>query len=211
MRNLLAAFLGLLIAPALIAQHSVVAPVLGSVLIKGIHNYVQIGLPGIEADSIMITAHHSKIRKENNWLWTVKPDTSYTEETIIVTAWRKNKLVLKDSTSFKLKWCPDPVAFIGNHTGTNDTTTKELLVASLALTTRALNFEMDAAYEVVHFAMVINDGPAVYLNNSLFLSELQKSVILKTKSGDLVHFYGILVKYPDGRFKTVNGITLTIK
>lgn len=195
----------------LCAQHSVVAPVLGSVLIKGIRNHVQIGLPGVAADSILISAHHSKIRKENNWLWTVKPDTSYTEETIIVTAWYKNKLVLKDSTSFKLKWCPDPVALIGNHTGVNDTTTKESLVASMGLVSYAMNFEMDVAYEVVHFAMVVNDGPAVYLNNTQFLSELQKSVILKTKPGDLVHFYGIMVKYPDGRIKTVNNITLTIR
>lgn len=211
MRILLVAILVLFIAPDLTAQHSVVAPTLGSVLIKGIHNYIQVGLPGIAADSILITAHHSRIRKENNWLWTVKPDTSYTEETIIVSAWCKNKLVLKDSSVFKLKWCPDPIALIANHKDVKDTTTKEMLVASMGLVTYALNFEMDVAYEVVHFAMVINDGPAVYLNNTQLLSELQKSVILKTKPGDLVHFSGIMVKYPDGRIKTVNDITLTIK
>src|ERR1044072_5161186 len=71
------------------AQHSVVFPYQNNTLVKGFPNWLTIGLQGIAADSIEVTAHHSLVEKKSTWEWSITPDTEYGSETVVVTAWYK--------------------------------------------------------------------------------------------------------------------------
>lgn len=193
------------------AQHSTVAPMVGNVLAKGIPNWVKVGLPGIAADSIIVAALHSKVEKIDNWNWYITPDTGFSSETIIVTALKKKKVVSTDSTVFRLKWVADPHAYASGCTGSRDTVLKSLLVGTLGIAVHGWNEDTDFPYVVQSFTMGVEPYAPAYHANDPYLTDKMRAAIQSAKSGDRVVFYNILVKYPDGRIKYVENISVILK
>lgn len=195
------------------AQTSVVNPLQNNTLIKGIPNHLSVGLKGIEADSIELSANHSTLQKINNWYWTIIPDTGYSSETIIVTAWRKGEAVSIDSTEFRLRWLPDPVIYVGNKTGLQDSITRTNLTTTLGVAARGIGIDQDVHYAVISFNMIL-EGPYLSLalhSDNAYLTEGMRNAIMTAPVGQRVTFSGINVKYPDGRVKKVEGVSLLLK
>lgn len=193
-------------------SQSIIFPIQHNVLIKGIPNYLSVGLKGIAADSIELAAHHSKLEKQDNWNWYITPDTGFKSETVIVKAWKENKLVSVDSTEFRLKWLPDPKIYIANRTGDTDSIQKSLLINAI-VAARGENVDQDVFYQVLSFNMVL-EGPYLSLvlhSDSASLTAEMRKQIMTAKPGQRVTFTVIRVKYPDGRIKNVDDVSLVLK
>src|SRR5574337_463070 len=77
--------------------HSTVFPYPYNVLYHGLPMELSVGLPGIEADSVLLSAINAQFEKIDNWHWIVTPDTlPGTRLEIHVTCWNKRRLVLQD-------------------------------------------------------------------------------------------------------------------
>ncbi|HTF02724.1 MAG TPA: GldM family protein [Bacteroidia bacterium] len=207
-------FIGFFCASGLLTAQKgcVVHSIENSTLYKGCPNRLSIGLKGIAADSIEVSAVNATVEKQNIWSWTVVPDTAYQRLTVIVKAWNKRKLVSVDSMIFRLVWLPDPVIYIANKTGHNDSIQRSVLAEALGFSARGMGIDQDAPYQVISFGMRLDDGSAQFhLAEGAFLTADMKEVILAVKPGTRAFFEHVIVRYPDGRVKTLDGVTLLLK
>jgi len=210
----IAVFLGFFCASGLLhaQKGSVIFPIDNNKLMKGFPNRLSIGLKDLNADSIEVSAANATVKKESMWHWTVTPDTSYQRLTVVVKAWHKRKLVSVDSTIFRLVWLPDPVIYIANKTGHNDSIQRSVLAEALGFSARGTGIDQDAPYQVISFGMRLDDGSAQFhLAEGAFLTADMKEVILAVKPGTRAFFESVMVRYPDGRVKRVDGVTLLLK
>lgn len=183
------------------------------VLFRGIPNDISVGLWNIRADSINLEAPHAKLEKYNSNSWYITPDTGYSEQPVMVNSYRRNKLIARDTTIFNLKWSPDAKIYFGSFTGTDDSISKSQAEGVWALYARCENFPLDIQYWVKSFELTVtsNGQLSTFTTDSPKLTLEMNKAIYAATPGTRLTFDKILVKYPDGRIKPAQKVSVVIR
>jgi hypothetical protein len=194
------------------AGQSVISTAKHNVLISGIPNELSIGLKGVQADSVELRCEKCSFEKLDMWYWRVTPDTSLRVARIILRAWSNTKLVVIDTLSFRVKWLPDPVIYVANKTGQNDSVLRPMLLSADGVFARGENIDEDVWFRVQSYRMTLsNDTNTHYIENSGHINPEMKIAVANAPPGTIVTFDNVMVLYPDTQIRMVRGVRFKIK
>lgn len=190
---------------------SVISPLHNNVLVRGIPNTLTVGLKGIAADSVELRAEKCTFEKLSMWEWRITPDTSLKSASIILEAWSRNKMIVIDTMYFRLKWLPDPVIYIENKTGQNDSALASRFATGSGIAARGENIDQDVWFRVQSYRMTLSsDTSKHFISNDPYIKPEMIAAIKAAPHGTFVTFDKVMVLYPDKRVSIVQGVRVKI-
>jgi len=183
-----------------------VEPVRMNVLYIGVDNPVKIASSGYDASELIVSVNNGIILGSNGE-YIIRPKE---QGIAIVSINNKGKEI--QSTTFRVKVTPDPVAKVSGRIG-GDIKKQELLNVN-TVETALENFDFDLSFDIVEFkvsAIDVETGVTKeFKSNSNLLTEEQRDIIGKSIVGSRITFDGIICKGPDGNLRKLPSIVLKI-
>ncbi len=178
----------------------------------GLDNPVTLSAPGIPSENLRpeISAGGQLIRQaDGKYVVRVQPGTR--DVTINVNAVIEGSTRNLGSSQFRVRYVPDPVAYIANRR--EGRITRDELLLARAIIPRLENFEFDMNFEIDAFTMVTTiqgDVRTYRASNNQFTPEMIQ-IINNATRGQRLQFENITTRPgPDGRARTLAPISFTI-
>jgi gliding motility-associated protein GldM len=186
------------------SQDAVVAATNMNILYLGVHNPVEVAVPGVLSDKVNVTISNGSIKKVSSG-WEVIP--ANTGESVITISVNGKKVADK---TFRVKTIPVPVAvFDGKNVGTvskTDALKVEALEAVLP------DFGWDISFKINSFSFLLSDesGDRMELAKDSRITDRMKSLMTPLQKGQTIYFKDIKATGPDGRTVALSPIILKI-
>jgi gliding motility-associated protein GldM len=198
----------------------VVSPTAMNVMYKGIQNPIDVSVPGVSPDKILVrvvngtvTTQKVKNSKGVNFRgnWAVTPTTVGQNVQVIVSVRdESNKGTTYAPIEFRVKPVPSPIAqFAGKSTGT---VAKNTAAAQTGVYAFLPDFEFDLVYKITSFTVLYTDSRGDFEEPSTgnSLTQRQKDLIVKLARGKNLFIKDIKCLAPDGRTLDLSPIILKI-
>jgi len=190
-----------------------VSPDKMNVIYAGIPNPFSVSAAGFPLESVKASISGGSIKGANGkFMVNVGSDQVGKVLSVTVSANNAGKTINLGAQQFRVKALPTPKAFIKGKSG--GSVDLEWLERSNLIETELDDFVFDIKYKVIRFsATFINPrSDAVTMQNSggSFSSQV-KGALNSIKPGATVIFKDIIAEGPDGRQKSLDGITFTAK
>lgn len=192
-----------------------------NVLYAGINNPISISVPGVPASSVSASMANGTLTREGDH-WVAHPGKIGTDAVITVTASIDGRQQTVNTTSFRVRKLPDPVAFI-SLPGSNGSTErykggKPIAKASL-LNAKGLDAAIDddilnIDFRVKSFEMVFidsNGDAAVRASEGSQFSQQQKDRIRSMTRKGRFYISRIKATGPDGIERTLNPVEVIVQ
>jgi len=198
----------------------VVSPTAMNVLYQGIDNPIDISVPGVGSDKLIVKMTNGNITKgrvmnartKENYPggFIANPTTVGQTAQIIVSADVNGKQMSFAPYEFRVRSLPNPIAKFADLT--DGTVDKNVALAQQALFAVLENFEFDLVYTVTSFTVSINDKgfDIEKTSNSNRLTDEQKALISGLTRGKKLIFSGIKAVGPDKKTRDLPAVILKI-
>jgi len=176
-----------------------------NVLYVGVDNPIRIAASGYEASQLIAVIDNGVISgKDGEYI--VRPDKP---GTTIITVSSKDKVI--QTTTFRAKIVPDPVAKIGGSKG--GVLDKKFLLEQEKVIVEMENFDFDLKFEIVEFVIstVFNGYWKELKSSSDIITEDQKALLRKIQPGGNVYFNEIKCKGSDGSVRKLGTVAFKLK
>ncbi len=198
-----------------------IAPTMMNVLYAGIDNPINIAVPGIASQQLVVSMTNGTLSRKGN-LWIARPNKVGENASIIVSAKGSNGKVSRIAEqSLRVRSLPDPLPFIeyidakGNAKRfKGGRISKRSLLSAGAVSAAIDDDVLDVAYSVVRFQLTFFDqmGNAIpEVSNSSQFSERQKAKIRSLSRGKRFYISEVVAKGPDGIERKIPPIEVIIK
>lgn len=191
-----------------------------NVLYAGINNPISISVPGVPQSSVSASMTNGTLTR-NGDNWVARPSAVGKDAVITVTANIDGQSQTVNTTTFRVRKLPDPVAFI-TYTGANGTAerykgSKPIAKATLlgakgldaAIDDDMLNIDFSVlSFETVFFDSMGNAIPEVSAGSSF--SQRQKDSFRRLSRGKRFYISRIKAKGPDGVERTLNPVEVIV-
>lgn len=190
-----------------------------NVLYAGINNPIGISVPGVAASGVSASMTNGTLTKNGDH-WIARPSKVGAEAVITVTATIDGRSQTVNTTSFKVRKLPDPVAFI-NIPGANGTTERykggRALSKSAVLNAKSLDAAIDddmlnIDFRVTGFDIVMldsNGDAARERSSGANFSQQQKDRIRRMTKG-IFYISNIKAIGPDGIERTLSPVEVRV-
>lgn len=189
----------------------VISPVKMNVFYEGVENPVEISVPGIPSENLIVNISNArKVQKGNQYIVSPNPGSAGGESVISVVAKVNGRDQNLGRQIFRIKRVPDPVAKIGGIR--EGKMNKALLLAQLGVVAEMENFDFDLTWKVTRFTLSTTRGgyQVDETSESNLLTKEQKELIQGIGRGQKVYFENIRAAGPTGSNRALGSITITI-
>lgn len=179
-----------------------------NVLYAGINNPISISVPGVPASGVSASMTNGTLTRQGDH-WIARPSKIGAEAVISVTATIDGRSQVVNSTSFKVRKLPDPVAFVAFQ-GANGTQerykggrpiSKATLLAAKGVDAAIDDDMLDIDFKVLSFEIVFidsNGDASVRTSAGSAFSQQQKDRIRQTVRGRRFYITNVRATGPDG-------------
>ncbi len=182
----------------------VVSPTKMNVFYRGLDNPVDISVPGVANDKLIVSISSGhKIKKQPDGSYIVDPSSSNSNKIAKISVKGEmpdGTIAPLGSKEFRVKRIPDPVPFWAGKRPSNRTITKNEVLSFAPLAAKMDNFDFDVKVRVKSFTIrVSKDGTFKELtsgNNRL--TNDMKALLERVRRGNTIYFEDIVVGLPDG-------------
>jgi gliding motility-associated protein GldM len=179
-----------------------ISPTKMNVFYLGIANPIEVSVPGIASENLVVTGTNLRIEKngDNYFVYPSKVDMLGKNTSITVTAKIDGESRSMGSpVTFRVKEVPDPIATIGGKNG--GPLRKEELIAEDGIFAELKDFDFDLKFRITQFDVSLS-GAGGYVNlykstSNKFTAE-QKAQFSKLAPGSLIYIDNIMAKGDDG-------------
>ncbi len=200
--------------------NAVVSPTAMNVLYQGIENPIDISVPGVGSDKLVVTmtngdikpgkVKNSKTNENYRGEFIASPTTVGQNALINVSANIDGKQMKLPSFEFRVRSLPNPIAkFAGLTDGNVD---KNVALAQQGVQAVLENFEFDLVYTVTEFTVSVNDKgfdkEASSKSNKLTTEQI--ALIQSLTRGKKLIFTGIKATGPDKKTRDLPAVILKI-
>lgn len=179
----------------------------------GPDNPVHVSAAGVPPDavSVSISGGGNTISKSGDG-WNVKVKSGPTCTVSVSAKMPDGSTVALGKQEFRVKSLPDPVLYFSGKSSKDTKITVGDLRAGNAVAARLDDSDFDAPFSVVSFEMTVYIGgaPASFTASGGTLTSEMKSTLTKVKPGQRVYFESVKVKGPDGRTRSIPGLSFKI-
>lgn len=191
-----------------------------NVLYAGINNPISISVPGVPTSEISATMTNGSLTR-NGDSWVARPSTVGQEAVITVTATIDGRQQTVNTTSFRVRKLPDPVAFINIPDANGSMTrykggkpiSKNSLLGAANLDAAIDDDMLNIDFKVLGFETVFFDqmGNAMPENSSgASFSQRQKDAFKRLSRGKRFYISRIRAIGPDGIERTLNPVEVIV-
>jgi gliding motility-associated protein GldM len=185
-----------------------------NVFYKGLKNPFEVGGGAIPNENLEVTMTNGKITKDGDKYLieptALDPNQSKTKVTVYANIGGQRRLI--NTTSWRVKQVPDPVAKIAGQSGGD--IRKETLGIQDGVLAVLEDFDFDFKYTVVEFTLeTTGDGGYIsrYVSKSNRFTTEQKSALSKTSINSNVYIGDIKARGDDGSVRDLNPIVFKVK
>ncbi|MDA0568138.1 MAG: gliding motility protein GldM [Bacteroidetes bacterium] len=191
----------------------VVSPTKMNVFYRGVPNPVEISVPGVASDKLIVTISGShKIKKQSDGTYIVEPSNDSNKEAIISVRGEMPDGSISNlgSRDFVVKRIPDPIPWWGGKDPSDMLIKTTEILSFTAVVAKMPDFAFQIKPEVLGFTITMSkDGVVsseVSTNNNITSS--QEKLLRKARPGTRLFFEDVKVRMPD---KTTRILNLSLK
>lgn len=191
----------------------VVSPTKMNVFYRGLDNPVEISVPGIPQDKLVVNISgdgHKIERKGNEFV--VRPGAGKDAKISVVATMSDGSKQNMGEKSFRVKPIPDPVPSIQSKRPSDSSIALGDLKAASGIKAEMESFDFEVQVAVQSFTMLnVKNGIVTDINatGNKLTSEMTQ-VIGKLAKGNQIFFQNILVKMPDGSTRKLSNLAFKI-
>ncbi len=187
-----------------------------NVVYRGVDNKFSISVPGIPTENVSVQAAGGTVQKISSGRFIIRP-TQDKEMTIYVYAKVEGKQMQMGSSTYRVKYLPDPKSYLQYVDAGGITRliqegmiTKRLLKGNNVAIVASYGEDelVQAKFNIVSFTMVTLFGAVS--NNGPLLNSKQLENIDRLEGGDYITFKNIKAVGPDGKIRNLSPIQIQI-
>lgn len=189
----------------------VVSPSKMNVFYRGVENPVEISIPGISMDKLSVNVDGGGTIRKIGDSFEVIPGRG-NECNVTVFAQIEGQRRNMGTRNFRVREVPDPTAAVRNIT--SRIVNKNELAASLAVEARMpMGFDFDLSFKITGFTVMATIGGFTQTaqSNSQLITDEQRQLIDRLRSGQTVNIIDVTAVGPDGRVRNLNDIVYRIR
>ena len=172
-----------------------------NVVYMGVINPLTIVSDSYPCDQLIVTTDNGEIEKNDYCSYSYMPQKDGTSKISVF----NSKKQLINETIFRVKRIPNPIIQINGHN--NGEIKKNVLVASLGITTMLTGFDFDARFVVMHFKIELIQNNQITFSREIDGPRFNEEIINAFKSlnnGDRMLISNITAKGPDSRLRKLS-------
>ncbi len=185
-----------------------------NVFYRGIPNPVAISAGGVAERDVVATISSGKITRIKAGVYEVKPGPRNDIATISVYANIDGSRKLMNRMDFRVYDLPKPDAIVKGISGSEGALTVGQLSKLKIVEAEAKDFVFEVDYQVESFEVAFqgqgNIWSSMASGNNRFTSD-QKGIFRQLKTGQRIMIEKIRASGPDGKIRTLNNITITVR